>query len=289
MKILIPIALFLLIILGVSCNEETPSDAPKLFIKYTFDSTQDRLDAFGNPVTVLAGNAAQSPNFKGLGVHSIELIQTINTFPTNNTIIYTGKETMAGGSNAIDFEQERIVANGETLIAIPLSDIDPGSYNFLRNSLAYQEYEIDILYNDTTLGSLDLKATVGSFIGFNNYITSYGLAAISNYFENKSQGFFQVAITNPITYSIDGQAPVTTVPNPLVNSPIPAGSCLVTGAFNSPLVITGNETENITIEISVSTNNSFEWQEVNMDGKYEPLNGETVVDMGVRGMEIQII
>ncbi|MFN0033330.1 MAG: hypothetical protein ACKVOR_14300, partial [Flavobacteriales bacterium] len=65
---------------------------------------------------------------------------------------------------------------------------------------------------------------------------------------------------------------------------VPAGSCVVTGEFASPLVITGSETEDIVVIISLSTNRSFEWTEVNMDGFYEPSAGEAVVDMGVRGL-----
>jgi hypothetical protein len=59
----------------------------------------------------------------------------------------------------------------------------------------------------------------------------------------------------------------------------------VTGAFAAPLVITGNETEDIVITVSLSTNNSFEWQD-NGDGIFEPgpPANDVVVDMGVRGM-----
>ena len=48
--------------------------------------------------------------------------------------------------------------------------------------------------------------------------------------------------------------------------------------------ITGNETQDITVTLSFSINNSFEWTEVNVDGKYEPAAGEQVVDMGLRGL-----
>lgn len=54
--------------------------------------------------------------------------------------------------------------------------------------------------------------------------------------------------------------------------------------FSNNLVITGAETQNIEIELSLSINNSFEWEEVNADGKYEPSVGENVVDMGLRGL-----
>ena len=59
---------------------------------------------------------------------------------------------------------------------------------------------------------------------------------------------------------------------------------VVTGGFSSPLVITGNETEDIYVTLSLSTNKSFEWIDTNPDGKWEPGANESVVDMGLRGM-----
>jgi hypothetical protein len=90
-----------------------------------------------------------------------------------------------------------------------------------------------------------------------------------------------------VNYSTSGQTPAgaTTVPNPLSGqSDIPVNSCVVTGKFANNLVITGAETSNIEVTLSLSINNSFEWNEVNVDGKYEPSAGENVVDMGLRGL-----
>ncbi len=90
-----------------------------------------------------------------------------------------------------------------------------------------------------------------------------------------------------------GEAPAgaTTVVNPLFNSsPIPAGSCVATGQFvntgrsASNLTITGHETRDIVITVSLSVNKSFEWVEVVNDGKWEPARGEYIVDMGIRGL-----
>jgi hypothetical protein len=50
------------------------------------------------------------------------------------------------------------------------------------------------------------------------------------------------------------------------------------------LAITGYEKKNIVVTVSLSTNSSFEWIDLNNDGKYEPAAGETVVDMGLRGL-----
>jgi len=50
------------------------------------------------------------------------------------------------------------------------------------------------------------------------------------------------------------------------------------------LTITGNESGDIVIEVSFSTNKSFEWQDIIADGRWEPSKGEQVVDMGIRGL-----
>jgi hypothetical protein len=66
---------------------------------------------------------------------------------------------------------------------------------------------------------------------------------------------------------------------------------VVTAAFignngtAKPLVITGNESSDIIITVSLSTNKSFEWQDITPDGYFEPAAGDAVVDMGIRGMK----
>jgi hypothetical protein len=105
---------------------------------------------------------------------------------------------------------------------------------------------------------------------------------------NKLQGYWGFE-TSPlgVTSTYEGQTSVTTVPNPLnSSSPIPAGSCVVTGQFANNLVITGNETKDVTVVVSLSTNNSFEWNDTSNDGWYQPNApaNETVVDMGIRGL-----
>ena len=103
---------------------------------------------------------------------------------------------------------------------------------------------------------------------------------------NRAQGYWAFAL-NDFPFATSGQAPAgaTTVPNPIAaTSPIPAGSCVVTGKFANNLVINGNETKDVVVTLSLSINNSIEWTEVNADGKYEPSAGENIVDMGLRGL-----
>jgi hypothetical protein len=199
-------------------------------------------------------------------------------------VVYHADETNAGGANAIDFAKARIAAPGEIFLAVPISSFTPGTYEYVRASLLYQNFDVNLLAN-----GFDLTGRVASFVGFNTFITNYIINTQSVDVNNDVlQGYwgFETSVFGT-PYVSSGQAPpgATTVPNPIfATSPIPQGSCVVTGGFSSPLVITGNETEDIYVTLSLSTSNSFEWIDTNPDGKWEPIAGEQVVDMGLRGM-----
>ena len=265
-----------------SCSNDSSSE-PMLIIKFKFDPTQARLNNLGQPSTVAAGNAAQSPIFNTIGAHYMELAPNANTQLGLGTIIYHGAETTIGGANAIDFSHEKIVAQDETFLRIPLSQVTAGTYEWMRVSLAYQNYQINV-----RSASVDYAGTLASFVGFNTYLTTFNIG--NNMFPvngNRAQGYWAFGL-NDNPYSTSGQAPAgaTTVPNPIAStSPVQSGSCVVTGRFPTDLVIDGTETNDVVITLSLSINNSFEWTEQGTpDGKYEPSAGENVVDMGLRGL-----
>jgi hypothetical protein len=266
----------------VSCSSDSSPDEPMLIIKFQFDENQARLNNLGQPSTVPAGNAAQSPVFNSISAHYMELAPNALTQIGQGEVIYHAPETNIGGSNAIDFDQSKIVAEGETFLRIPLSQVAAGSYEWMRVSLSYQNYQINVRHQN-----VDYTGTLASFVGFNTYISEFNIG--NNIFQvnaNRAQGYWAFGLNNQ-PYSSSGQAPAnaTTVPNPIAaTSPIPQGSCVVTGRFASNLVINGDETDDIVITLSLSINHSFEWHEVTADGKYEPSIGENVVDMGLRGL-----
>jgi hypothetical protein len=268
-----------------SCsNDNSSNEEPMLIIKFKFDENQTRLNNLGQPSTIPAGNAAQSPIFNTISAHYVELAPNANTQIGQGTIVYHAPETTIGGSNAIDFSQSKIVSEGETFLKIPLSQVAAGNYQWMRVSLSYQNYQINIRHQ-----GVDYSGTLASFVGFNTYISTFNIG--NNIFPvngNKAQGYWAFGLNNQ-PYSSSGQAPAgtTTVPNPIeATSPIPRNlnSCVVTGNFSNNLVINGNETRDVTITLSLSINNSFEWHEITADGKYEPSIGENVVDMGLRGL-----
>jgi hypothetical protein len=306
MKKLLPIstavALITLLVFSGCKKDKDPVTLPtepthNLVLKYKFDSTQVRLNNIGQPATMPAGHAGLSPVFNKMSSHYIELAPNMWTALGQGTVLYLAPETTAGGDNAIDFSKSTFAGNGEVFFKMPLKNITPGEYEWLQISLAYQNYDIKY-YIDDVIGGFPIQqefdGTVASFIGYNSYISSYKVkdsTVIVN--ANKKQGYWagESSINFMGTdygFVTEGQAPegATTVPNPIfATSPVPQGSCVVTAAFQpGKLVITGNETKDIVVEVSLSTNKSFEWEDDIPDGRWEPGKNKNVVDMGIRGM-----
>jgi len=266
------------------CKEEDNQepDGPMLIFKFKFDPNQERLDAIGEPAVMPSGHAGQSPRFNGMSAHYIELSQGVFTQVGSGEVLYVGEETTAGGSKAISFDKETVVGDGETFFTIPLKDVAPGTYEYLRVSLAYQNFDVDMF------AVIPLTGTLASFVGYNTYINSFKVKdSTISVNGNRLQGYWAFETHgSPVPVDVQtGQAPGTTVVNPLfATSPIPSGSCLATGQFATPFTITGDETEDVMITVSLSTNKSFEWAETDGDGIWEPLDGEYAVDMGLRGL-----
>lgn len=271
---------------------------PKLVFKIKFDPTQQRLDAFGQPATLPNGHAAQDPAFNSMSLHNIELVPNEFTLVKQGDVVYMGAETTAGGANAVDFSQALVKGNNEVFYEVPLSEVTAGTYKYIRTSVTYQNYSVNYnIINIPFIGSLNnQEGTLASFVGFNTYLKNLQVSKLTTAVnDDKLQGFwaFETELSSPYdSYNqiYTGDAPGTTVVNPLHSTaPIPQGSCLVTGSFgSSPLVITGNETEDIVVELSYCTNDSFEWQDTNGNGEWDiDASGnslEAVVDMGLRGL-----
>jgi hypothetical protein len=279
-----------------------PSSDAKLVFKLKMDPNQARLDAFAQSSSVPSGNAAQNPNFNGMSAHKIELVPSALTPVNDGAIVYHGAETTTGGNNAIDFDKAIVTNEGEIFFEIPFTDVTPGTYQHIRVSVSYQNY--DIVYNvnnvPTFPGTTDLineKGTIAAFVGFNSYITDLTPKTMSKAVNaNQLQGYwaFETALSSPYSAAnaiYNGQAQATTVVNPLsATTPTPIGSCLVTGSFDgNPLEITGDETEDVVVTLSFSTNNSFEWVDSNGNGQldidFSAGTVEPVVDMGLRGLK----
>lgn len=273
----------------VSCQKE-PSDGTgttgtaKVNFIFKFDSTQVRLNALGQPTTMQPGHAGQSPRFNLMSAHYVEMTKSPFTALGTGSVLYKAPEVTTGGATAIDFSNSKFAGDNQTFLSVPVTSFSPGTYTWLRVSLAYQNYNVFM----NALGQT-IDVTIASFIGYNTYLSSFKVKdSTITVNANRLQGYWAIeGKFLGVGFLNSGQAPpgATTVPNPLFStSPIPPGSCLVTGEFLSPLVITGNETSDINVIVSLSTNKSFEWIDVDGNGTYDPNNGDAVIDMGIRGM-----
>ncbi|MCB9307939.1 MAG: hypothetical protein H6565_15180 [Lewinellaceae bacterium] len=298
LHLLLPAALLLSL---AACKKDNSSDAgAQLGFQFKFDPNQQRLNNIGLPAAIPAGHAAQTPEFRQMSVHYIELAPTAFTALGAGAVLYHAAETDKGGDTAVDFDKAAKAGENEVFTKVNLKDVPPGTYEWVRVSVTYQNYDIKFNINKVPLvGNLpQQKGTVSSFVGFNTYITSVtprDMTMTVN--DDKKQGFwiFESDLSAPYdTYNqlYSGEAPAgaTTVVNPLFDtSPIPAGSCVVTGKFAHPLVVTGDETEDVMVTLSFSINNSFEWVDDNSNGQLDIYGDgitppELIVDMGLRGL-----
>ncbi len=283
----------------LSCNKDVRTFNDMHF-SFEFDATQPRLDNLGNPAEIPVGHATQTPEFSLLSIHYIEVAADEFTPFKDGSLLYMAAETNEGGDGAIDFDSSLVAAPNTDYLKINLERLQPGTYKYIRVSVAFQQYTVQYdVSNIPVVGALtNQSGSIASFIGYRTFIrdlTIQNLTTTIN--QNKEQGFwgFETLFTDDwAVYNAiyTGQSPpgATTVVNPIdATSPVPAGSCVITGAFTEPLVISGDETEELYITLSFSTNESFEWIDTNMNGKWDidatnAANTEQVVDMGLRGL-----
>lgn len=287
------------VLLMTGCTKDVRTFRDIHFI-YTTDPTQERLDNLGNPADVPAGHAVQSPDMQLMSIHYIEVTADATTLFKEGALLYQAPETDAGGDKAIDFSQSNRTAPGAEFLQVNLERLPPGTYSYIRASVAYQQYSVLFdVHNIPGIGTLaDQSGVLASFVGYRTYITDLTIQNLTTPINaNRDQGFwgFETLFTDDLAafnaiYTGQSPAGATTVVNPIdATSPVPEGSCVVTGAFAEPLVVTGEETGELSITLHFSTNGSFEWIDTDGDEVWDvdaldPGQTEQVIDMGLRGM-----
>lgn len=304
-----------------SCSDDEPTSTPttesKMTFQFKFDETQERLNGIGEPAVIPAGNAALNPDFNSMSAFYIELVPDKFTQIRDGAVIYEAKtQTAEANSNfteAVIFDEAIVSDENVEFLELEIKNIPPGTYEYLRASVTFQN--MDFRFNLINLPSPmppnlnNQLGTIAGFIGFNSHITDLTVKNKSvSVNADKPQGFwaFEPQLDQPyqdlyIQHAnpsgvVMGQSPSggTTVVNPLAafGIELPFGSCIVTGKLDEPLVITGDETEDIKITLSFSINKSFEWEDVNGNGEWDiDASGnveEKLVDMGLRGLKVLV-
>ena len=180
----IAFAAFPLCFSACSKNTDPGSSSAQLEFVFKFDSTQQRLNNIGLPASIPADHSAQSPLFNAMSAHYVELAPTPFTALGSGDVLYRAPEVSTGGAIAIDFSKSVMAKEGDVFLSVPISNVTPGTYQYLRVSLAYQNYNIKF----NVLGQ-NLTGTIASFIGFNTYISKYTIKdSTVNVNANKLQG-----------------------------------------------------------------------------------------------------
>ncbi len=297
---MIPVACVLVGLL--SCKKE-PERMLHFIVK--IDPLQEKLGNNGLPTSLKTDLAAQTPAINSIGFDGVELVQNEFTKYGQGLSVFSTPETTTGGEKAIDYQQVRSIKAGETLISIPLKNITPGSYNWIRTSVTHQNF--DVVFNMLNVpfagNFLDERGTLASFTASNNYITTYKIWDKTDSVKaNKKQGYwcFETKLSpayKPYNRMFNGQSATGTItsPNPLLQTaPTPLNHTILTGRFETPLSISGSETADVTVTLTFSNNKSFEWEEtINRNGKWDfnlqPVSGqpsvERVMDLGLRSLK----
>jgi hypothetical protein len=272
-----------------------------LRIKIKTDADLERLDNKGLPATVKTGNAAQTPLIKTLSPGYIEFFQDAKTPVGKGFIAYQAEETRAGGEAAFDFSKCKLIRDGELFMEIPLKELAKGTYQWVRASMAYQNADLIFnLINVPNLGTLqDERGTISMFTGFNTFITKHKIRDKEETINaNKKFGYwaFETVLDRGFTQHNtvkNGQSVGTSSVNPnFAIAPVPISSGIMTGAFATPLTITGTELQDITITLLLSTNQSFEWVDTHKNGQWDldaqNAIAEPIIDAGFRNLKATV-
>jgi hypothetical protein len=285
-------------LLVASCWRKEEIANPMLRIKIKTDADLERLDSKGLPATIQTGNAAQTPLIKNLSPGYIEFFQDAKTPVGKGFIAYQAEQTQAGGEAAFDFSKCKIIRDGDLFMEVPLKELAKGTYQWVRASMAYQNADLIFnLINVPNLGELqDERGTISMFTGFNTFITKHKIREKEEIINaNKKFGYwaFETVLDRGFAQHNtikNGQAVGTSSVNPnFAIAPVPIGSGIMTGSFSTPLTITGTELHDITLTLSLSTHQSFEWVDSHKNGKWDldvqNFIAEPIIDAGFRNIK----
>jgi hypothetical protein len=287
-----------------SCKKK-PEAQVHFIIK--FDPLQERLNDKGVAVPIPTGRATQTPNLNQIGVECLEIAANANT-PVNKGIpVFQSVLKSSGNETITDYAQLKMVKDGETIVSVPMSKLGVGKFEWVRLGVAYQNFDILFSMQEVPFAGnfTDERGSFAAFLSKSNYITTHTVATKSETINgNKPQGYWVFETKFPSAYAtlnrlFNGKIPDSTLTfvNPLhATAPLPTGSNLIVGRFDTPLSITGQENQDITVTLTLSTNKSFEWEEsILRNGKWDSNaqantgqpSVERVVDVGFRGLKVR--
>lgn len=243
----------ILLFYNYSCKDEEPVNKrypsfSYLDIQIKFDSTQERLDSFGNISSIPSGHGAISPIMNSVSIGHIELL-TDSTIAYGNgvSVLYQGHaQNGTHGYNCCHnaFEENR---GFQTTLSENESN---KTFNWIRADFVYQNYRIPYSINGQvyqgTLASFLAPVTFGYYFQLQD--------SVYDEYSIQYNGRWYLEVDTPGYGVILTDSALTLAPNELFNSsPVPGGGCIVTCKIDPPLYVGNPGSKSFTI--SLTTNN----------------------------------
>jgi hypothetical protein len=251
-----------------------------LTVRIHFDSLQDRLDNYGNISAVPVGHGAQSPAFNSVSIGFIELL-------TDSTIPYQEGINIYNGTLAINASDTgytcctNLLEDGSEFQTNIDSPYIPGTFKYVRIYFVYENYNVSYFSNGAIY-----QGAVAAFLSPKTlaYYYRIGDSTITGA-TVKLNGEWMLEVDTPGYGTILQDRAAATQPNVLYNSLVPpSGGCIVTCRIDPELTL--GDLDSRTITLSISSNKCFEWTEHSDPNYFEPFNGDTIVDVGIRGVKV---
>jgi len=269
-----------------SCNKdkEIPDKSyppsSHLVLKFKFDSLQDRLDNQGAISNVPIGFGGYSPDINLISIGLIELLTDSTTVFGNGYRIMSGNGATIANDTGYsccwdafdnDFQYTATLSANQT----------PNTFRWIRIYFTYENFNIKFLHQ-----GIVYDGTVSAFLARKAFTNHFQIKdSIYNTYSVKTNGEWFLEVDTPGYGVVLHDTASTTAPNVLYSSLlVPSGGCIVTCLIDTPLYLGSSQTKTITI--SMSTNKSFEWVDHSDPAFFEPFDGDTIVDVGIRGLRV---
>ena len=235
-------------------------------ITIAIDSTGERLDNDANILIVPAGHGSLSPEFDFLQVEGIELLTEDTLYNRFQLVIPEGG---ISGSNGIINSK---IQHGSSI-----------TFSNLKLKLSFQKFHIGCKVNGNVT-SADFLAFFGQYdspgdsIYINDSLVNTQMIHQGDwYLDFNSQG--SDTLLHGVTATI-------TEPN-FLHASMPTQSdsfYTIICPIDPPITFTKTQSHSFTI--LVSSNHAFEWIEHSDPAFFEPLDGDTIYDFGLRGAKV---
>jgi hypothetical protein len=298
-----------------SCNDDGGGSLfdPFLRLRVNFDTQGERFDANGELAEVPEGRAAYTPEMRELRISSIELVPDENTPVGQGVMLYEAATRVVFGEEITELDQTISTAGGIVANRFNFQDIPAGTYPYVRVGLASAKYQLnyDLHYHvkdSTDTDSIPPDFTVpveltqlsgGMAVLYSdawvNTLTPFNITLDIN--QQKRQGYYAFETSFTSSFELGNNVyvdslfnTIPTLPNPIsATAPTPESSGIITGVFDTPLEVTGQESEDVLVDLTFSTNQAFEWVDPNNDGRWDVWilaeTWERISDFGLRSLE----